>query len=1000
MADGFEELLAECLQVQIEKGPTGVEALLDKHPEEAERLRSRLAQLDRLGLLGEVEPTACLGPYRLLGQLGAGGMGVVHLARDAEGTEVALKLLPPSPDARTRERFGREAASIAALDHPGIVRVVDVGEAEGRPYLALELVRGATLAEVLAVVREDGQRGEELGGKDLARAVESAAGEPASGELFEGSWVEAMCRIGLAVAEALAHAHESGVVHRDVKPSNILLAVDGSVRLFDFGLAHLVDADSLTRTGDFAGTPSYTSPEQLSGLRDLDGRTDVFGLGATLYELLCLRRPFEGEGTAAVFRAIQTREPTALRSHNPEVPLPLESVCLTALAKERRHRYAGAAELAEDLRRFLSFRPVMARPIGPMRRLSRVVRRHPGWATAASLALVALVSLPIALFWVNRAIRAERDRAEESARLSAAVVEYMVGLFEGAAEEDLSARGLLDEGVERLPFALEDDLVARAALFEASGRAYSLLGLPEEAIPMFDRAFALVKRERGLEVAEGGDSLEGLARAHVSAGDGWTAAALCRRRLAALESKGESKGLRGAALTCVLGRALHVAGDPVGARAELEGGLDSLRRLDHEEGVAMALVDLARLDLEEGQLELAKRRAEEARALRMGLWSPSLASLREVLSLCAEAARAVGEMERARDLEQRAARLVRGSTEVGAPPFSYLPAWRTEYDRHFQAGISALQGERHGDARREFEACLELSPTEPVCAYNLACVASRAGDPGTSLEYLEQAIRWGFGSVERRLETARSDPDLVGLRELEEWPALLARMEADLERARSYAETPGWIPASASAPLLVVLHGEGSSKDEIVEGPWGRLARECGYALLAPSAIYATGPAPGEGMSWTYDLPGFARDPRRDAKPARDALGWLEEEHGPWTGPIVLAGEGVGGVLAFELCLRAPGRFAGAILRGAAPHPRSLGARARLAEAMELPLEVVVDGGCSLLGAPSGATPEETGRLWSRWLEGSWGGPVRVGSFPGPQLPAALRAAVDGVLAR
>jgi serine/threonine protein kinase/predicted esterase len=1000
MAEDFEQLLAACLQAQADHGETGVEELLAQHSEHADRLRARLDQLGRLGLLGEPETLDRVGPFRLLGQIGAGGMGVVHRARAADGHEVALKLLAPSPDARTRERFQREAASVAALDHPGIVRVVAVGEAEGRPYLALELIRGATLADLLEVLRNDPPPFEQLHGSHLARAIEVVSGEPVSGELFERSWVEAMCRIALAVAEALAHAHQHGVIHRDVKPSNVLLSTDGSVRLFDFGLAHLVDAESLTRTGDFAGTPCYTSPEQIAGRRDLDGRTDVFGLGATLYELLCLRRPFDGEGAAAVFRAIQTREPTTPRRLNPEVPADLESLCLTALAKERRHRYPGAEELAEDLRRFLTFRPVVARSAGALRRLSRVARRHPGWATAAGLMLITLIALPIVLLWVNRTIRDERDRAEESARLSAAVVEYMVGLFQGAAEEELSARELLDEGVERLPFAIEEDLLARAALFEASGRAYALMGLPREAIPLFDRAFALVSRDRGYDAAERGDSLELLARAHVATGDGETAAALCRRRLAALDAQGDGGGLRAATVRRTLGRALQVAGDLAGARRELEDALARLQQLDPGEPTAAALVDLARLDLEEGRLELAWTRVDKALSKRKRLWSPSLTAMRETLLLAAEISAAQGEHDQARDLDRRVARLELSSTEVGEPPFSYLPPWRPEFDRHFQTGISALQGARWDDARSEFEACLALSPREPVCAYNIACALARADDLDGALASLQDAARWGFGDWAGRLEIARTDPEIASVRERDGWAVLVARMEADLARAHHYSATPGWIPAAPDEPLLVVLHADGSTKDAVVAGPWGTIARERGYALLAPSAVYAAGTPPEEGMYWTQDSVGFARDPRRHAQAARDALLWLEREHGPRTGPLILAGEDVGGAIAFDLALNAPGRVRGVVLRCAAPHPRSLGARARLAEAMGLALEVVLDEDLGALGAPPSEPIEVTRERWAAWLAESWRGPAQVTVAAPGQLDTALSFAIERILAR
>lgn len=990
----FEELLASCLEAQAAGGAEALEVLLAQHPADALRLRERLAQLARLGLVGEDHPR--LGPYRVVGRLGAGGMGVVHRARDEDGAEVALKVLPPASDARSRERFEREIHAIASLDHPGIVRVVDVGEADARPYLALELVRGATLSDLLAELRADPPGFDALTGAHLAEALRTVSArrgdpvEPVAGA-FDRPWAEVVCRLVADVADALEHAHRAGVVHRDVKPSNVFVDAEGRARLFDFGLAHLVDADSLTRTGDFAGTPYYTSPEQLSGARDLDGRTDVFALGATLYELLCLRRPFEGEGAAAVFRAIQSSDPAPPRRVNPEVPGDLETVTLTTLAKERGQRYASAAALAEDLRRFLAFRPVLARPIGLARRLVRAARRSPGWAAAIGLLAVGLVALPAFLLWANSAIRTERDRAEDSARLSASVVEYLVGLFEGVAGEERTARELLDEGVERLP-AIGDQRV-RAALYEASGRAYALMGLPRQAIPLFDRAFQLAARELGSEDAEGGRPLELLARAHIAVENWAVAADICRVNLEALESPA-----RRAEVRVTLGHALLGAGDTASARLELEGALDVLRQRAADEPTAAALRLLARVDLATERPGPALEQAQEAWSILASLWSPSRQALGECLAVLQQAHAACGDDAAAARIGERAQRLGAPSVEVPPPPFALLPPVRDEYQDEFQAGISALQAERWYEAQAAFERCLALVPDEPVCAYNIACALSRAGDADAAFSWFERAADWGFGDVASRLRVAEEDPEVASLRARPEWSALDGRMRAGFERAATYASTPAYLAgASPDAPLLVVLHDDGATKASILEGPWGALARARGWALLAPSAVYAAGREPETGMAWTHNVVGFGRDPAPYVEPAREALLWVEREHGTPTGPVVVAGEGAGGWLAFVLATQLPGRVAGVVLRGSAPHPRSLGADARLAEALELGLHVVLDEGLAPYGVPEGSDLPVTLRRWEEWLRASWRGPLSVHDAAG-DVGGALDAALEELL--
>jgi Flp pilus assembly protein TadD len=263
-------------------------------------------------------PVAELGPYRLVREIGSGGMGVVYEAEDTRlRRRVAIKLLPPehSRDRAAKDRFLREARAASALDDPHICTVHDVGEHDGRLYIVMTYYEGETLKERLA-------RG--------PLPVDEAR------------------RIAVQVARALARAHEAGIVHRDIKPANVMLTRRGEVKVLDFGIAKRSDDTTLTRTGSSPGTPAYMSPEQARG-EPVDGRTDLWSLGVLLYEMLAGRRPFAGDHEPAILSAVQSREPERLDRVRPEVPPELARTVAKALAKEPGRRQQSAAELLGEL---------------------------------------------------------------------------------------------------------------------------------------------------------------------------------------------------------------------------------------------------------------------------------------------------------------------------------------------------------------------------------------------------------------------------------------------------------------------------------------------------------------------------------------------------------------------------------------------------------------------------------------------------------------------------
>ena len=338
-----------------------------------------------------------IGDFELARELGRGAFGIVYEARQLSlgGRLVALKVLPlvPSLGAQHIVRFQREAESGARLSHPNLVTVHGLGEADGVHYIVQELVEGGrTLADWI----HDESAGAEQGG--------SAAYYRSVAELFA------------RVADALHVVHAAGLVHRDVKPRNILLTRDGEPKLGDFGLALDREAFTLTESGQVPGTPAYMSPEQArADSRAVDARSDLFALGATLYEALTFRRPFYGQSLMQMLDSILRTEPIDPRAIRARVPRDLSVICLKSLEKTPKLRYQSAQDFAADVRRFLANEPIHARPAGPIQRAVKWSRRHPTIAAAGALLVVALAVVSALLVDVVRTqLRLERytDRGQ------------------------------------------------------------------------------------------------------------------------------------------------------------------------------------------------------------------------------------------------------------------------------------------------------------------------------------------------------------------------------------------------------------------------------------------------------------------------------------------------------------------------------------------------------------------------------------------------------------
>jgi serine/threonine protein kinase/predicted Zn-dependent protease len=428
--------------------------------------------------------------YEIEGLLGRGGVGVVYRARHLGlKRRVALKMLLAGPFAQPeeKERFQREAEAVAGLRHPNIVQVYNSGEFEGRPFFTMEYVEGGTLAQKLAK--------SPLSARDAAKLVAT-------------------------LADAVSAAHASGIIHRDLKPANVLLqevassqhtvasrhsadpsatgyrllatdyspqevassqhtvasrhnadpsatgyrllATDYSPKISDFGLARRIEGDSgLTRTGAAIGTPSYMAPEQARGDRGAIGPgTDVYALGAILYECLTGRPPFRAETTTATLQQVMTDEPVPPARLNPRTPRDLETICLKCLQKQPAQRYAGAAALADDLRRFERGEPITARPAGAMERAAKWIRRRPTAAAILVASLLMLLSVTAVAAWYAS------DRAQRGRQIN-----HEVNIALGQAENHLkSLRDRLDDQVQA--WELLSDIDQWQRLVEQAGEEF------------------------------------------------------------------------------------------------------------------------------------------------------------------------------------------------------------------------------------------------------------------------------------------------------------------------------------------------------------------------------------------------------------------------------------------------------------------------------------------------------------------------------------------------
>jgi tetratricopeptide (TPR) repeat protein/serine/threonine protein kinase len=568
----LESLLLQAEELRLQGQPVSPEQLCGHCPELVPEVRRLLGKLDQVDNLLHVPALAAATPLRLSGyrirqELGRGGMGVVYDAeQQALGRRVALKVLPalPGQDPERVARFQREVRAAARLQHPNIVPVYEVGQEEGVWFYAMQFIPGRPVSDLISALRRrrDGKASPEA---EPAAGASTAAGEaegsapdaaprtmpprpaapgtnacttPSPGAATTTSVVNGLgqlspdtdprryfrevARLGQQVAEALACAHARGVLHRDVKPANLLVDETGRVWVTDFGLAKVEEDEALTQSGAMLGTLRYMAPEQMRGAPE--ARSDIYSVGLTLYELLVLQPAFDAVEYLQLLELVAHHEPQRPRSLDARIPCDLETIVLKAIEKDPNRRYRTAQELADDLHRFLMGEPIRARPTPVWERAVKWVRRRPTAAVLVGFALLAVATL--LTLGVNHQLRAARVAAEagkeleqgvglrqEARKLSGKQALALAAKARGHAQraqalvENGPANAALAAQAQRLLAHLDADDADRQlqADLEAASLPQGLLDdretsfAKERAVPLFRKALA----KYGLPVGKG-----------------------------------------------------------------------------------------------------------------------------------------------------------------------------------------------------------------------------------------------------------------------------------------------------------------------------------------------------------------------------------------------------------------------------------------------------------------------------------------------------------------
>ena len=509
LSEEHQQRLAKILDdylIAAEQGsPITPEQLLANHADDAVYLKEYLSGLNLFHQAAQVAPPAVangdslvyqkpgqtIGDFRLIREVGRGGMGVVYEAEQLSlKRRVALKVLPyvAASDEKHLLRFKTESQTAASIEHPHIVPVYAIGEEHGVHFYAMQFIEGESLTEWLGKMRSDAET--EGHGTTLHEQTKQESESPPEYPRRKSSefssrqlrdHIRMVARLGTEAAVAMHAAHEYGVVHRDIKPSNLLIDEHSKLWITDFGLARCREGSGLTQTGDILGTLRYMSPEQAGGNTTLvDHRTDVFSLGITLYEAACLRHPLHGNDKALL--AKDRSRIKQLRSWDNRIPADFETIVMKAVADQPGDRFATALDLAKDLQRFLADEPIEAKPPGLATRMGKWARRHRRAVLAGALALVVMVgALSVALGVVLRfnAIKSEslitKSESLEEARRAIDRLVYRANQLESIPGAGVVRLQMLEESIELYKSAV-DKSKGDERLVDDLAFAYSKLG--------------------------------------------------------------------------------------------------------------------------------------------------------------------------------------------------------------------------------------------------------------------------------------------------------------------------------------------------------------------------------------------------------------------------------------------------------------------------------------------------------------------------------------------
>jgi serine/threonine-protein kinase len=721
---------------------------------------------DRVGAGAEAVPETVAG-YEILGTLGRGAMGVVYKARQP-GLQrvVALKMILAGghAGAHDRARFRIEAEAIAGVQHANIVQIYEVGEEDGRPFFSLEYVPGGSLKR-----KVNGEPQPPRQAAELARLL----------------------------ALAVQCAHEHGVIHRDLKPANVLLTRDGVPKITDFGLAKRADEDSgQTHSGAVVGTPSYMAPEQAEGkTREVGPLSDVYALGALLYELLTGRPPFKAASFLDTLEQVRTREPVPPTALQPKVPHDLETVCLKCLEKDPARRYASAADLAEDLRRFLAGEPVRARPTPPWERAWRWCRRNPrvaglsaglvlfvaGWAaTATVLKLEADASARLAAANAAVAEKNERLAARRQLEAEASAAQARRSEAQALRNAHITFHHLITVGEQlqrelrhRRLKAGEDLAALRAGLLATLQKNMLAAARDIEGTEVTSFSTAAAYQEMGdllQRLGQGGEALRLFRKSHE----------LLERLAAGPNAGDKARANLGILLRRLGSMSLELNGDVPAARRYFQKGRDLQQDVaDHPRGRDYSASDNRRLlsfyELDLGTTELAAGRPAEARAhfekcrdLRRA-WSeaepkniPARSYLSEVYLRLGTVRWHLGDARGARADLAQSLKLSRDLAENYPQDSSFradvADILGAQGDAELRLGRPAEARARYREALPHIRAALDRSPDNPERQALMALTHERLAAVALHFGERPQAEEHYRASLKLRQELARIEP--------------------------------------------------------------------------------------------------------------------------------------------------------------------------------------------------------------------------------------------------